>query len=194
VPSFCPVKGRPSLLFVGGEREGRYFLDLARKNGISAEILPPSRFPDDVSKLADKDVIVIGNLPSSAFREAQMEAMWLFVNQIGGGVLMLGGDRAFGAGGYFNTPVERFSPVNMDPRGKEQRMALVALVDKSGSMAIWRWLILVSVILVMLELIMRKVRIRSFSTFPSRPSDISEKEIREKDKYIERLLRLKPQA
>jgi len=133
--AWISVKGKPSLLFVGGEREGRYFLDLARKNGISAEILPPSRFPDDVSKLADKDVIVIGNLPSSAFREAQMEAMWLFVNQIGGGVLMLGGDRAFGAGGYFNTPVERFSPVNMDPRGKEQRMALVALVDKSGSMA-----------------------------------------------------------
>ena len=129
------VKDRPSLLFVGDEREGRYFLDLARKNGISAEILPPNRLPDDVSELADKDVIVLGNLPSSSFSRGQMEAIRLFVNQIGGGVLMLGGDRAFGAGGYFNTPIEKLSPVNLDPRGKEQRMALVALVDKSGSMA-----------------------------------------------------------
>ncbi|MCD6507691.1 VWA domain-containing protein [Candidatus Poribacteria bacterium] len=133
--AWISVKGRPSLLFVGDRKEGGYFLDLARKNGILGEIQQPNHFPDDVSKLANKDVIIIGNLPSNAFNEAQMEAIRLFANQIGGGVLILGGDRAFGAGGYFNTPIEKLSPVNMDPRGKEQRMALVALVDKSGSMA-----------------------------------------------------------
>jgi uncharacterized membrane protein len=133
--AWISVRGRSSLLFVGDEDEGKFFVDLARKNGIAAEILPPEEFPDDVSRLVGKDVIVMGNLSSNALTMRQMEAMRLFVRDIGGGMLMLGGDGAFGAGGYFDTPIEELSPLNMDPRGREQRMALVALVDKSGSMA-----------------------------------------------------------
>ena len=47
---------------------------------------------------------------------------------------MIGGDRAYGMGGYNKTPVEEALPVHMEVRDKERRpdVALVFVVDKSG--------------------------------------------------------------
>jgi hypothetical protein len=50
---------------------------------------------------------------------------------------MIGGDKSFGAGGYFKTPVEEALPVSLDVRRKKHYpgLALVLVIDKSGSMA-----------------------------------------------------------
>jgi hypothetical protein len=47
---------------------------------------------------------------------------------------MIGGENSFGSGGYFDTPIERVLPVEMSPQ-KKQSLALILLLDKSGSMA-----------------------------------------------------------
>ena len=53
------------------------------------------------------------------------------------GLLMIGGDGSFGAGGYYKTPIERILPVDMDVKAQVQlpRLSLVIVVDKSGSMS-----------------------------------------------------------
>src|SRR6266699_4601645 len=54
----------------------------------------------------------------------------------GGGLLVIGGDRAFGPGGYARTPLEDMLPVRMDLRGKSlsTSVALMIVMDVSGSM------------------------------------------------------------
>jgi Ca-activated chloride channel homolog len=61
----------------------------------------------------------------------------VYVRDLGKGLVMLGGKHAYGAGGYLNTPIEETLPVYMSVRDKTRNpdVALVAVVDKSGSMA-----------------------------------------------------------
>ena len=55
----------------------------------------------------------------------------------GKGLVMLGGRESYGAGGYLDTPLEEALPVYMTVRDRERSpdVAMVAVVDKSGSMA-----------------------------------------------------------
>src|SRR4029078_4373381 len=59
-----------------------------------------------------------------------------FVRDMGHGLVMLGGEVSFGAGGYLRSTLEEVLPVNMDVRTSEQRasIAMTFLMDKSGSM------------------------------------------------------------
>ncbi len=53
----------------------------------------------------------------------------------GGGLLMVGGPRSFGLGGYRGSPIEEALPVRMKERRRDEPRNSVALViDKSGSM------------------------------------------------------------
>lgn len=53
----------------------------------------------------------------------------------GAGLVMVGGPRSFGLGGYLGSPVEEALPVRMKPRSREEtRSSVVLVIDKSGSM------------------------------------------------------------
>ena len=67
-----------------------------------------------------------------------------FLNQVkafaeqGGGVLLVGGDKSFGLGGYIDTPIEEISPLKfVPPKTTKKRVikAIALLIDKSRSMA-----------------------------------------------------------
>ena len=66
-----------------------------------------------------------------------MKAMQAFTRDLGRGLVMIGGPRSYGAGGYKQTPIEEALPVEMDVRDREKQpdVALVVVIDKSGSMA-----------------------------------------------------------
>ena len=85
---------------------------------------------------ADYDVVLLSNLSSLALTDAQMRALRDFVRDRGGGLVMLGGERSFGLGGYYDTPVEEALPVRMVARRKldAPSTAIVLLIDRSGSM------------------------------------------------------------
>ena len=50
--------------------------------------------------------------------------------------MTIGGPKAYGAGGYTDTPLEETLPVDMGVRDREKQpdVALVVVIDKSGSM------------------------------------------------------------
>jgi hypothetical protein len=66
-----------------------------------------------------------------------MRTIQRYVRDLGGGFLMLGGDESFGAGGYYDTPIEEVSPVAMDVTSSIRlpSLAMIFVIDKSGSMA-----------------------------------------------------------
>ena len=58
------------------------------------------------------------------------------MRDLGRGLVMVGGPRSYGAGGYTDTALEETLPVDMGVRDREKQpdVALVVVIDKSGSM------------------------------------------------------------
>ena len=66
----------------------------------------------------------------------QMELARTYVQDLGGGLIMLGGDQSFGLGGYYKTVLEEILPVRSDFEKEKEKpsLAMVLVIDKSGSM------------------------------------------------------------
>lgn len=65
------------------------------------------------------DVLILGDLDSSFLTRQRMARIRKFVND-GGGLLMLGGHRSFGPGGYGGTDIEAVLPVTVGGVGQPQ--------------------------------------------------------------------------
>jgi hypothetical protein len=66
----------------------------------------------------------------------QMNLLRDYVSNLGGGLMMLGGEQSFGLGGYYKTPVEEILPVRCDFEKEKEKpsLALALVIDRSGSM------------------------------------------------------------
>jgi hypothetical protein len=76
------------------------------------------------------------DVAANQFAPGQLRALRTYVQNYGGGLLVAGGDHAFGPGSYARTPLEEMLPVRMDLRGKSvsASTALILVIDTSGSM------------------------------------------------------------
>lgn len=91
-------------------REAQIDLDIR-----NAEQLPPS-----VTDLNAFDAVVLFNQSAYDFTQKAQEDLRQYVHDTGGGVLMVGGPQAFGAGGWIGSPLEDALPVKLDPPQKRQ--------------------------------------------------------------------------
>ncbi len=131
------VRGRPLLLLVEGDAEQGHFLpDAMQEEGIRLVVRPPESIPQSLEELAVFDGIVFSDVAAFRLPERTMTLVQDYVEQLGGGFLMIGGVNSFGVGGYYRTAIEDILPVRMQPPDKEERYstALVLVIDRSGSM------------------------------------------------------------
>ncbi len=68
-------------------------------------------FPRTREELFAYDAIILGSVEASAFSFEQLRLVEEFVSERGGGLLLLGGRRAFAEGGYPSTPIAALSPL-----------------------------------------------------------------------------------
>src|SRR5690606_7454948 len=82
--------------------------------------------------------VIVENVPAGDFGRLKMEQLAQFVEDLGGGLLLTGGEKSFGSGGYFNSPLEDVLPVSMELREEHRktRVAIAIALDRSGSMAV----------------------------------------------------------
>ena len=148
--AFTVVQGPPRVLILTGSAAGGESASgaeaaqnpaeaLARALSaarMQVEIRPAREIPTNLTSLADFDAIILADVPVTDLPPESMEALEIYVRDLGRGLVMTGGAQSFGAGGYLRTPVEAALPVYMDVRNKQQEanLALVLAVDKSGSM------------------------------------------------------------
>ena len=131
------VAGRPKVLLIErNELEARYLEEALAAEEIQVEVRPPTGVPSDMGDLLNYDVLVLSDVPATAMSLAQMEMIKRYVRELGGGLVMLGGEQSFGLGGYYRTPVEDALPVKMPIRKNVEKpnIGLVLVIDKSGSM------------------------------------------------------------
>ena len=135
--AFTEVRGRPKVLrlYDPPDREAPLVQALSQQ-GLDVRSLPWQDLPHMLGDYLEYAALVFDNVPGFGISVSQMEVLERYVRDMGGGLLMLGGEKSFGAGGYYRTPLEKILPVDMDVPTKVSipSLAMVMVIDRSDSM------------------------------------------------------------
>jgi uncharacterized membrane protein len=113
------VTGDPNLLMVGVQRTAdRKYLRLGVED--SLDLL--QGFPRTREELFRYRALVLGSVEASYFSADQLRMIADFVGRRGGGLVALGGRRAFGEGGYAQTAVDELLPFDVSPSRDSTRL------------------------------------------------------------------------
>ena len=131
------VKERSRVLLISGSRKDESIISkLLKLSGISVD----SRVLDGNNILPEQidnySAIILNNARKTQVGNTFLLKLKTYVEK-GGGLLMIGGSRSFGLGGYKKTILEDISPVKFVPpttAAKRLNAAVVLLIDKSRSM------------------------------------------------------------
>jgi uncharacterized membrane protein len=129
--------GKPKVLVVESDPKlAKHLAWALEEEGIQVDIRPPQGMPDSLADLQNYELVVLSNVPATSLTQRQMEVARTYVQDLGGGLIMLGGDQSFGLGGYYKTVIEEVLPVRSDFEKEKEKpsLAMLLVIDKSGSM------------------------------------------------------------
>ncbi|MCH2161051.1 MAG: VWA domain-containing protein [Phycisphaerales bacterium] len=107
-----------------------------RDGGIEVLVEGPDALTRGNAYLNGFDAMVLANIPRWAIDAQTDRAIHSWVHDLGGGLLMLGGDQSFGAGGWIDSEVAKALPVRLDPPQERQMVrGALALIMHSCEMA-----------------------------------------------------------
>ena len=135
--TFTEVRGRPKVLrLYDPPEQDAPLVQALQQQGLDVRSRPWQDLPHMLSDYLEYAALVFDNVPGFGISVSQMEVLERYVRDMGGGVLMLGGEKSFGAGGYYRTPLEKILPVDMDVPAKVSipSLAMVMVIDRSDSM------------------------------------------------------------
>ncbi len=93
----------------------------------------PDKLPLDPADYLAPSVIVLDNVPATDLPRPQQRRLQQYVRDLGGTLIILGGDHAFAAGNYPGSLLESLSPLSSFPPAPTTHWILLA--DSSGSMS-----------------------------------------------------------
>jgi Ca-activated chloride channel homolog len=136
--AFIQIHGSPRILIASNDPQADAPLASALESpAIELQLLPVHRFPETLAELQSYDTIVLANVSAGDLPYETLQLLESAVRDFGVGVVCVGGDRTYSAGGYSHTPLESLLPVHMDVSGRKvlPSGALLLVIDKSGSMS-----------------------------------------------------------
>jgi uncharacterized membrane protein len=136
--AFSQVTGPPQVLVIASADEATADLVPAlTAAGYDIATSRPWNLAPDLTALAPYRSIIIANVPARDFTDTQMRLLDSYTRDLGGGLVVIGGDQSYGPGGYFDTPLEATMPVETQIRDEVRlpQLTIAYLVDRSGSMA-----------------------------------------------------------
>ena len=130
------IQDKPHALYVEGDLAHVGALEtVLEENGFVVETISPPEIPTELVELQRSDVLILSNVSAETLSTEQLQSIENYVRDIGHGLVVSGGERAFGPGGYTDTALERTLSVEMTPRERKDTVAIVFVLDTSGSMA-----------------------------------------------------------
>jgi len=137
-PLALVVRDQPRLLLVSPEDADSGALGEALgRSGAEVERVAPAQVPSRLSELGAYDAFVLDNVPLADLSLDQVIGLREAARGLGRGLVVVGGTSAYGPGAYAESELEEALPVTVrvtDGR-QRQRVALLLIMDKSGSMS-----------------------------------------------------------
>ena len=130
------VSGEGRILIVDDSgAETQSFAQALRASQLDVQVASATVLTDP-SVAGSYDAIVLANIARWNLDQAADHALEVAVHDLGVGLLMIGGDHSFGAGGWTDSETAKALPVEMNPPQERQlpRGALALIIDCSGSM------------------------------------------------------------
>jgi uncharacterized membrane protein len=132
------VSGEPKVLLLEGhERDARFLARALEAENIRVDVREGKGMPGNLEEVAAYDAVIFSDVPATDLNVRQMSLLRSYVEDLGGGFVMLGGQESFGLGGYYRTAIEDALPVRMRSEKKKDTpgLAMMLVIDKSGSMS-----------------------------------------------------------
>lgn len=129
--SYTMVRGEPRVLVVSSDPEAdRTLAEALKSSKLDVRLGDIGVFPGTLPEMQSYDAIFLSNIAAGDLSVDLMRQLESAVRDFGVGLVVVGGDQAFGAGGYRGTPLEETLPVDMELSSKKvlPRGALVLVV------------------------------------------------------------------
>lgn len=115
--AFTHVQGKGQVLLIENaeaEKAGQYghLAQALAEHNIEVTVQRSHQLFSTLAELQPFDAVVLANVPREHFTDAQIQMLVRNTQQMGAGLVMLGGPDSFGAGGWANTEVEKAMPVD----------------------------------------------------------------------------------
>lgn len=146
--AFTHVRGKGRVLIIENfENPGdfNFLIDRLRTNNIEVDTIASNELFSSLAELQTYDSIVLANVPRgsgddadsvASFSDAQIKMLVQNTEQMGCGLIMLGGPDSFGAGGWSNTELEKAMPVDFQIKNSKIRaVGALALMMHASELA-----------------------------------------------------------
>ncbi|MGI8913683.1 MAG: VWA domain-containing protein [Chloroflexota bacterium] len=130
--SFGYVSGEPRVLLVEGQAGVGADLQKALTSvGMQVDRTAPTGVPADLAQLRSYDSITLVNVPATDLPASLMQTLQLYVQNLGGGLVTIGGDKSYASGQYDGTPLDAMLPVSslVKPRQNLPSTAVVFVIE-----------------------------------------------------------------
>jgi uncharacterized membrane protein len=118
--AFTNVRGDPRVLIISAQPDRDAALGGAltstNLNLVRADL---TGFPGTLAEMQSYDAIILSNVAAGDLGEKLMRLLESAVRDFGVGLICIGGDQSFAAGGYRGTPLDRALPVDMELSSKK---------------------------------------------------------------------------
>ncbi|MFN0066946.1 MAG: VWA domain-containing protein [Limisphaerales bacterium] len=128
---FTAVRGDPRVLIVSSDPPADAPLAQAlRESRLEVAVTDVNGMPATLAEMQNYEAILLANVAAGDLSPELMRRLQSAVRDFGVGLVALGGDQAFAAGGYRGTPLEEALPVDMELSSRKilPRGALVLVV------------------------------------------------------------------
>lgn len=131
--AFTQIRGKGRVLLIEDHLQRGEFNLLAqrlRNRGLEVELRDSAEAFTRLDQLQAFDAVILANVPREHFSDDQLAMLARNTQQLGAGLVMLGGPNSFGAGGWAGTAVEEAMPVDFQIKAAEvvPRGALVMIM------------------------------------------------------------------
>lgn len=131
------VEGARPILVVSSAGNQSGLVNLLHRGRVDVIGKNPKDCNWSLEDLSQYSAIILENIPAGEIGVNGMQTIAAWVEQTGSGLALTGGQKSYGPGGYFKSPLDRVLPVSMEMRKEVRKMsvAVVVALDRSGSMA-----------------------------------------------------------
>jgi uncharacterized membrane protein len=139
--TFTHIQGSGRVLLIENyEHPGQFDFFASRLRGKDLEVIPQASDGANLfrglAELQPYDTVVLANVPRDHFSDDQIKALVRNTQQMGAGLIMLGGEHSLGAGGWTNSELEKAMPVEFQIRNtKVAPVGALVMIMHASEMA-----------------------------------------------------------